>query len=110
MRFVLIDEARRQLTEKRRAEIETEPKPPDDPTPEVSDPMAHGPEEVIAVHEALARLARIKARHEKLVELRYFAGLSVEETAEVLGVTTRTVVRDWRAVRLFLHEVLSGKA
>jgi DNA-directed RNA polymerase specialized sigma24 family protein len=43
-----------------------------------------------------------------LVELRYFADLSVEETAEVLGVTTRTVVRDWRSARLWLHRELSA--
>lgn len=110
MRFVLIDEARKQLTEKRRAEVEAEPPPLTGPIPEPSDPTTYRPEEVIAVHDALARLAEINPRHEQLVELRYFAGLTVGETAEVLGVTSRTVVRDWRAVRLWLHEELASTA
>jgi DNA-directed RNA polymerase specialized sigma24 family protein len=79
----------------------------DDGLPEVADPLARRPEEVLAVHQALAKLAESHSRHEKLVELRYFAGLSVKETAEVLSVTTRTVVRDWKAVRLWLHGELA---
>lgn len=100
MRFVLVDEARRQLSKKRgdggTVTIESV-------LPEVADAAARRPEEVLAVHQALGRLAELRPRHEKLVELRYFAGLSVEEAAEVLGVTSRTVVRDWKAVRTWLH-------
>jgi len=46
---------------------------------------------------------RAFGRQEKLVELRYFGGLSVHETAEILGVSVPTVVRDWKAVRTWLH-------
>ena len=107
MRFVLIDEARRQLTDKRAGELVAEPHGPfTDDGVEIPDPIRHRPEEVLAVHEALGRLAKINPRHERLVELRYFAGLSVDETAEVLGVASRTVVRDWRAVRIWLHDAL----
>ena len=110
MRFVLIDEARKQLTSKRQAEVEAAPVRLTGAIPEVADPVAYRPEEVIAVHDALARLAEINPRHERLVELRYFAGLTVGETADILGVTSRTVVRDWRAVRVWLHEELADTA
>lgn len=105
MRFVLADEARRQLTKKRG---EGEPLTLDDDLPEIADPLARRPEEVLAIHQALTKLAATHARHEKLVELRYFAGLSVQETAEILEVTPRTVVRDWKSVRIWLHGELTG--
>lgn len=100
MRFVLADEARRQLARKRGS---GETLTLDGTLPEVADPLTRRPEEVLAIHQALAKLAGIQPRHEQLVELRYFAGLSVEETAEVLEVTPRTIVRDWKAVRVWLH-------
>lgn len=105
MRFVLADEARRQLSLKRGAgEILNL----DDEMLEATDPLARRPEEVLAVHQALAKLATLQPRHEKLVELRYFAGLSVEETAEILAVTPRTVARDWQTVRIWLHGELGA--
>ncbi|HXT20383.1 MAG TPA: ECF-type sigma factor [Thermoanaerobaculia bacterium] len=100
MRFVLADEARRQLAGKRGG---GETLSLDDGLPEAADPSSLRPEEVLSIHEALSKLAAIQPRHEQLVELRYFAGLSVEETADVLEVTPRTVVRDWKAVRVWLH-------
>jgi len=105
MRFVLTDEARRRLAQKRDAR---ETLPLDGAVVETADPLARRPDEVLAVHEALEKLAAIQPRHEKLVELRYFAGLSVEETAGILEVTPRTVVRDWRAVRIWLHGELGA--
>ncbi len=107
MRFVLADEARRQLSKKRG---EGETLAFDGSLPEVADPLARNPEEVLAVHQALEKLAKINSRQEKLVELRYFAGLSVEETAEILEVTPRTVVRDWKTVRIWLHGELMAPA
>ena len=100
MRFVLADEARRQVAQKRG---EGETLAFDESLLEVADPLARRPEEVLAVHQALTRLAEIQPRHAQLVELRYFSGLSVEETAEILQITPRTVVRDWKAVRIWLH-------
>lgn len=107
MRFVLADEARRQLSKKRGEGGTLEL---DGGLEEPTDRLAYRPEEVLAVHQALTRLAEIQPRHEQLVELRYFAGLSVEETAEVLEVTPRTVVRDWKAVRIWLHGALASTA
>jgi DNA-directed RNA polymerase specialized sigma24 family protein len=60
---------------------------------EVSSPRA---EEVIAVDDALAALAELDRRKAQVVEMRSFGGLSVDETAEVLGVSSQTVMRDWK--------------
>jgi RNA polymerase sigma factor (TIGR02999 family) len=65
--------------------------------------------EVLALDEALKTLARIDARKSRVVELRYFGGLSIEETAEVLGVSLDTAKRDWRMARAWLLGELSSK-
>jgi RNA polymerase sigma-70 factor (ECF subfamily) len=65
--------------------------------------------EVLALDEALDALARIDQRKSRVVELRYFGGLSIEETAEVLGVSVDTVKRDWRLARAWLLGKLTGK-
>lgn len=72
---------------------------------ELADP---GPDtDVLALDQALSRLARHSPSAVRVVELRYFAGLSVEETAAVLEVGYRTVVRRWRFARAWLHTELS---
>jgi RNA polymerase sigma factor (TIGR02999 family) len=65
--------------------------------------------EVLALDEALDALARIDGRKGRVVELRYFGGLSIEETAGVLGVSVDTVKRDWRMARAWLIAELTGK-
>lgn len=65
-------------------------------------------EEVLGLDQALARLAELDPRAASVVEWRYFGGLSEAEIAEALGVTERTVRRDWRAARVFLHRELGG--
>jgi RNA polymerase sigma factor (sigma-70 family) len=65
--------------------------------------------ELIALDDALTALAEYDERKAKVVELRYFSGLSVEETAEALGVAPITVRREWRTARLWLAGAL-GKA
>ncbi len=64
--------------------------------------------DVLALDEALDGLERLDPQRRKLVELRYFGGLSIEETAEVLAVSPATVKRDWRTARAWLHRKLSG--
>jgi RNA polymerase sigma factor (TIGR02999 family) len=59
-------------------------------------------DELVALDEALTRLATLDERQARVVELRYFAGLTAEETAEALGISTPTVQRDWRAARAWL--------
>lgn len=63
--------------------------------------------EVVAVHEALERLAEFDSRKSQLVELRFFGGLSIEETAEVLGVSQGTVMRDWTLAKAWLRREMS---
>ena len=64
--------------------------------------------DLIALDDALDRLARVDEWLSRIVELRYFAGLSVEETARVLGCSDRTVKRDWRKARALLHADLTA--
>ncbi|MDZ3823185.1 MAG: ECF-type sigma factor [Pseudoxanthomonas sp.] len=64
-------------------------------------------EEVLALDEALGRLAALDPDLARVVELRFFAGLSLEETAEVTGRSPRTVDRDWAKARAFLHQVMA---
>jgi RNA polymerase sigma factor (TIGR02999 family) len=66
--------------------------------------------EIIALDDALTTLAQADPRKSQVVELRYFGGLSVEETAEALQVSPDTVTRDWRLARGWLLRELSGKS
>ena len=63
--------------------------------------------DVLALDEALNRLAALDERQAKIVELRYFAGLSVEETAEVTGLSPATIKREWAMARAWLHAELT---
>jgi RNA polymerase sigma factor (TIGR02999 family) len=65
--------------------------------------------EVVALHEALERLQALDPRKSRVVEMRYFGGLSIEETAEALGVSIITVNRDWRLARTWLIREMSGE-
>jgi len=64
--------------------------------------------DVVALDEALTRLERIDAQQSRVVELRFFSGLTVEETAEVMQVSPATVKRDWSMAKAWLHRELSG--
>ncbi len=57
----------------------------------------------MALDDALEALAKVDERRSKVVEMRFFGGLSVEETAEALGVSVDTVMRDWKAPLVFIH-------
>ena len=65
--------------------------------------------DVVALDEALQRLAQIDEQQSRVVELRFFSGLSVEETAEVMGISKSTVKRDWSMAKAWLHRELSGR-
>jgi RNA polymerase sigma factor (TIGR02999 family) len=62
--------------------------------------------DVVALDEALDALAKFDERKSRMVELRFFGGLSIEETAEVLGVSPGTVMRDWTLAKAWLHREL----
>jgi RNA polymerase sigma-70 factor, ECF subfamily len=63
--------------------------------------------ELLAIDEALEKLTRMDARKGRLVELRFYGGLNLEETAEVLGVSSPTVQREWRTAKAWLHRMLT---
>jgi len=65
--------------------------------------------DIIALSEALDEFAQIDQRKSRVVELRYFGGLTVEETAEALGISAETVARDWRIARAWLRRELGGR-
>ncbi len=100
MRQVLVDHARKRRTAKRGGDV-AEVTLADDQLG-ISMPL----DELIALDDALRRLATHDERLAKVVELRFFAGLGEDEAAEVLGVTTRTVQRDWVKARAWLHTEL----
>jgi RNA polymerase sigma factor (TIGR02999 family) len=65
--------------------------------------------DIVAIDEALERLAKIDEQQSKIVELRFFSGLTVEETAAVLSISPATVKRDWSVARAWLHREISGQ-
>jgi RNA polymerase sigma-70 factor, ECF subfamily len=72
--------------------------------------VSHQPEaDIAAIDEALGRLALLDARKAQVVELRFFGGLSVEETAEVIKISPETVMRDWKFAKIWLRRSLSGE-
>lgn len=101
MRRVLIDHARAHATGKRGgASIHLS-------IDDVQVPVEQRAASLVALDEALDKLAEFDERKCKVVEMRFFAGLDDEEIAQVLGVTTRTVLRDWKKARLLLFRELS---
>jgi len=65
--------------------------------------------DIVAIDEALGRLALLDPRKGQVVELRFFGGLSVEETAEVMKISPETVMRDWKFAKMWLRRALSGE-
>jgi RNA polymerase sigma factor (sigma-70 family) len=73
-------------------------------------PAARSAEEVLALDGALEALARVSPRQAQMVESRFFGGLDVQETAELLGISEATVLRDWRAAKAWLaRELRQGR-
>jgi RNA polymerase sigma factor (TIGR02999 family) len=101
MRSVIVDYVRRKGAEKRGGDV-------DHVTLDtaVAESLGATDDEIVDVHEALAELEKVDARLVKVVEMRYFVGLNDEEIGAALGVTDRTVRRDWERARLMLAEML----
>ena len=101
MRRVIIDHARRRKAEKRGGgrlvTLDVE-----------SGGSIDEPGELIRIHEALEELEKLDERRARMVELRYFGGLTIEETAQVLGVSTVTVKRDWQLAKAWLQRALTS--
>jgi RNA polymerase sigma factor (TIGR02999 family) len=102
MRQILVDSVRRKNASKRDAG-EQAPLAIDPPAP-----MARNVDEILALDKALLKLESLDARLAQMVDLRFFGGMSVEETAEALGISTATLKRDWLRARAFLLQQMSG--
>jgi RNA polymerase sigma factor (TIGR02999 family) len=102
MRHILIDHARAHRRQKRRSQGKVLL----DDVVLVSESTA---EQLLVLDDALKRLAAIHPRKSDVVEMRFFGGLSVEETAEVLKVSRLTVIRDWNFARAWLRATISGE-
>ena len=99
MRRILVDHARGHMAAKRGSggvKLSLEDN-------EAAIVSAEKAEELVALDEALNRLSEIDPQKSRIVELRFFGGLSIEETAEVLGIGTATVIRQWRMARAWLY-------
>jgi len=106
MRRVLVDHARKRSAAKRPLTglgLELEPE-------SQRDERYRAAEDVLTIDEALSELLEAGERPVRVVELRYFAGMTEEETAEVLGVSRETVKRDWRFARAWLKQRLASRA
>ncbi|MEP6572064.1 MAG: ECF-type sigma factor [Gemmatimonadota bacterium] len=103
MRQVLVEAARRRNAEKRGSGVALVT------FDEGLDAGATSSEEVLALDDAMERLARLNPRQAQVVESRFFGGLEIPETAELLGVSEATVLRDWRAAKAWLARELRGK-
>jgi RNA polymerase sigma factor (TIGR02999 family) len=102
MRHILIDHARRRHYAKRGGQLQRV---------SLDDASMMTPAraaELVALDEALVELAKLDPRKGRVVELRYFGGLSLEETAAILDVSIMTVRRDWRAARAWLYQAVTN--
>jgi RNA polymerase sigma factor (TIGR02999 family) len=103
MRQLVVDSARRRMASKRGGQA---------PVVALGDldiPVTTRAADIVALNDALERLAQLDQWLSRIVELRFFAGLSVEETADVLGCSPRTVKREWRKARALLHAELTAQ-
>jgi RNA polymerase sigma factor (TIGR02999 family) len=101
MRSVIVDTARARLAERRGGDATHLSL-----TTQIADGIAADEAAILRVHEALEALEAAEPRFAKVVEMRYFGGYSEQEIAEALGVTERTVRRDWEKARLLLEQYL----
>lgn len=108
MRHILVDHARAKSAAKRggdreRVMVESQ-------WGAIEPAAGENPADVVALDDALTRLAALDERQAKIVEMRVFAGMTVDETAEALGVSPRTVDLDWRVARAWLTRELVARA
>jgi RNA polymerase sigma factor (TIGR02999 family) len=108
MRRVLVDAARARAALKRGGAAQTAEHSTAVDLDSIAADDSNAAISLCALHDALETLAQIDPRRAKVIELRFFGGLSVDETAEVLQVSPQTVMRDWRLARAWLARELRG--
>jgi RNA polymerase sigma factor (TIGR02999 family) len=101
MRRILVDHARKHLAAKRGGDQVTLS------LDEHLAPAKSRPLDVVALDDALNELARLNPQHSRMIELRFLTGLSIEETAQAMGISPATVKRDWAVARAWLHRELA---
>jgi RNA polymerase sigma factor (TIGR02999 family) len=104
MRQILVEHARSRGADKRGANA---------PRLELNESLAFAPQtdvDVVALDKALEELSQFDAQQSRIVELRFFAGLTIEDTSEVLGISPATVKRDWVTARAWLFRAITGEA
>jgi len=104
MRRILVENARRKQCQKRGGGLARQELDPD----RLAEPPIH--EDMIALDEALTRLAAVNPQAAELVQMRYFAGLSIPEAARTLGIAPRSADRLWAYARAWLHQEIEGAA
>ena len=104
MRQILVDYSRRRRAAKRGGGL---PPVPLHASPEPTLQIEHRVVKILDLDTALTRLAALNTRLSQVVELRFFGGFSIEETAQVLAISPRTVIEDWRKARAFLYRMLN---
>ncbi len=109
MRRILTDHARARLATKRGSGNLEQGQDEAQPDAEPLQLRDDQPVRLLAINDALHDLALLDSRQEKVVEMRFFGGLTAEETAEVLGVSTRTVEREWSMARAWLYTRLKTR-
>ncbi len=102
MRRILVDAARARVSAKRGGHLQREEHSGAPDLDRIPDLSSSRDSELVAIHDALDGLVRIDVRKARVVELRFFGGLSVDETAVVLGVSPQTVMRDWKLAKAWL--------
>jgi len=102
MRHILVDHARAKLAEKRGGDVQRI-------ALEDAVSLSNEPDvDVLAVDDALKELAEFDEQQSRIVELRFFGGLTIEETAHVVGISPATVKREWAMAKAWLHRKLTG--
>jgi RNA polymerase sigma factor (TIGR02999 family) len=104
MRRILVDAARSRLREKRGGGV------PRLSLDEVLDEQAPKDRELVAIDDLLQELARMDERKSRVIELRFFGGLTVEEAAAVLKISPQSVMRDWKLAKAWMALQLGGKS
>jgi RNA polymerase sigma factor (TIGR02999 family) len=107
MRQVLHDRARRRKALKRGGDVQ---RVDIEQVEHIQTPSGETPVDIVALDDALERLSALDPRQAHIVELRYFGGLSTDQVARMLDVSTRTVQKEWRRIRAWLEWQLSGEA